>query len=138
MTTDVELTRPDEPARAVETYRKFLAEEVFDYLEYLTRWEEDCAYDRSNGFRPHYCVHGTSQWVDYDNICQGCEDSLTVWDMAEASAWERHTRYLHVLDQFSTVARSHERIPVPTYVTDAYVQWLTEVSPLSPTNTEEI
>lgn len=133
-----ELTRPDEPARARETYRKFLAEEVFDYVGYLTRYEEDCAQDRANGHRPHYCIHGTNQWTDYDNICPGCEDSVTVWDMAERTAWARHARYLHVLDQFSTLTRSHEREPVPTYVTDAYVQWLTEVSPtpVSPANTE--
>ena len=134
-----ELTAPDEPARAVETYRKFLAEEVWDWVGYVARYEEDCAYDREQGHRPHYCIHGTNQWTDYDNICGGCEDSLTVWDMAERSAWDRHARYLHVLDQFSTLSRTHEREPVPTYVTDAYVQWLTEVSPtpVSPANTKE-
>lgn len=26
--------------------------------------------------RPHYCVHGTNQWTDYDNICHYCEDSI--------------------------------------------------------------
>lgn len=26
------------------------------------------------GFRPQYCIHGTNQWTDYDNICPGCED----------------------------------------------------------------
>lgn len=133
-----ELTRPDEPARAVETYRKYLAEEVWDWVALIARYEEDCADDRARGYRPHYCIHGTNMWVDYDCACGACEEGLTAWDMAERSAWARHARYLHVLDQFSTVARSHEREPVPTYVTDAYVQWLTEVSPtpVSPANTE--
>jgi hypothetical protein len=135
-----QLTRPDEPARAVETYRRFLAEEVWDYAGYLATYEEDCAVDRREGHRPHYCIHGTNQWTDYDNICGGCEDSLTVWDMAERAAWARHARYLHVLDQLSTVSRSHDQHnPVPTYVTDAYVTWLLEVgpTPVSPANTEE-
>lgn len=120
---------PEEPARAVETYRKFLAEEVFDYAGYLAQYREDCEQDRAEGHRPHYCIHGTNQWTDYDNICGGCEDGLTVWDMAENAAWSRHTRYLHVLDQLSKVRWSDSKVPVPTYVTDAYVKWLTEVSP---------
>ena len=131
-----ELTAPEEPARAVETYRKFLAEEVHGYAGYLASYREDCDQDRAEGHRQHYCIHGTNQWTDYDNICGGCEDGLTVWDMAEHAAWERHSRYLRVLDQMSTLSRAHERERVPTYVTDAYIQWLTEVSPtpVSPAN----
>lgn len=134
--SELELPLPEEPARARDTYRKFLAEEVWDYAGYLTRYEQDCAQDRAEGHRPHYCIHGTNQWTDYDNICGGCEDSLTVWDMAERAAWARHTEYLHVLDLMQALMRSHDHEPVPTYVTDAYVQWLTDVSPtpVSPAN----
>lgn len=32
------------------------------------------------GFRPQYCVHGTNQWTDYDNICGGCEDGRGYFD----------------------------------------------------------
>lgn len=39
---------------------------VADYNEMI----EDC---REQGFRPQYCIHGTNQWTDYDNICNGCE-----------------------------------------------------------------
>lgn len=131
---EVTVLTPEEPARAVETYRKFLAEEVHDYAGYLARHEEDCAQDRAEGHRPHYCIHGTNQWTDYDNICGGCEDSLTVWDMAENAAWARHTRYLHVLDQMSALSRDeqhHRTERTPQYVIDAYVKWLIEVSPLA-------
>lgn len=27
-----------------------------------------------HGYRPHYCIHGTNDWTDYDNICWGCEE----------------------------------------------------------------
>lgn len=40
---------------------------VADYNEMV----EDC---REQGFRPQYCIHGTNQWTDYDNICNGCEN----------------------------------------------------------------
>lgn len=33
--------------------------------------QRDAAED---GLRPHYCIHGTNLWTDYDNICPGCED----------------------------------------------------------------
>jgi len=33
--------------------------------------------DRAAGYRSHYCVHGTNNWTDYDNICGPCEDGLT-------------------------------------------------------------
>ena len=40
------------------------------YDEYLA----DCEDDRRQGYRSHYCEHGTNQWTDYDNICGMCED----------------------------------------------------------------
>lgn len=47
-----------------------------DYLEYL----EACESWRKDGYRPHYCEHGTNLWTDYDNICGGCEDGMTMGD----------------------------------------------------------
>jgi hypothetical protein len=46
------------------------------YEEYL----EACEQDRREGHRPHYCEHGKTQWVDYDNICGPCEDGVTMRD----------------------------------------------------------
>lgn len=40
----------------------------------LAEWKVDAAEAAADGYRPHYCVHGTNLWTDYDNICQGCED----------------------------------------------------------------
>jgi hypothetical protein len=47
-----------------------------DYAEYV----EACEQDRREGFRPHYCEHGTNCWTDYDNICGPCEDGITMRD----------------------------------------------------------
>lgn len=47
-----------------------------DYAEYV----EACESYRADGYRAHYCEHGTNQWTDYDNICGGCEDGMTMSD----------------------------------------------------------
>lgn len=46
---------------------------------HFARWEEQCAEERKQGYRPSACVHGTNQWTDYDNICGPCEDGLGWW-----------------------------------------------------------
>lgn len=40
---------------------------IADYNEMLA----DCA---KHGYRAQYCIHGTNQWTDYDNICGYCEN----------------------------------------------------------------
>ena len=45
-------------------------------------WQEAAARDLMNGHRPHYCIHGTDQWTDWDNICGGCEEGLTLREQA--------------------------------------------------------
>ena len=44
------------------------------YRNMFAEYEEECAEYAKQGHRPHYCIHGTNQWTDYDNICGGCED----------------------------------------------------------------
>lgn len=56
------------------------------YNEYL----EECESYRKDGYRPHYCEHGTNTWTDYDNICGGCEDGRTMGDALQ--------RYEYALD----------------------------------------
>lgn len=46
------------------------------YADYLA----ECESYRQDGYTPHYCEHGTNRWTDYDNICGGCEDGLTMGD----------------------------------------------------------
>lgn len=46
------------------------------YQQYL----EGCESFARQGYRPHYCEHGTNQWTDYDNICGGCEEGYSMRD----------------------------------------------------------
>lgn len=63
------------------------------YRAYL----DSCEQDRRNGHTPRYCEHGTNRWTDFDNICGGCEDGVSLrdrlsrWQMAKEQASERHT-----------------------------------------------
>lgn len=47
--------------------REALKKDAYEYL----REVEDAA---EEGFRIHYCFHGTNLWTDYDPICGPCED----------------------------------------------------------------
>jgi hypothetical protein len=41
---------------------------------------EECEQASKEGYRPHYCFHGTNLWTDYDNICGMCEDHGNYWN----------------------------------------------------------
>jgi hypothetical protein len=58
--------------------------------ERARRYQEKCDYWAREGHRPHYCIHGTDLWTDYDNICQGCEDGTDPYVMALDLAWADH------------------------------------------------
>src|SRR5690606_34118973 len=38
----------------------------------LEEYAADLAADAAVGYRGHYCIHGTDQWTDHDNICGPC------------------------------------------------------------------
>lgn len=69
---------------AIVLARKFYAEAK----EERAQEEREAA---EQGFRPHYCIHGTNQWTDYDNICYGCEEGVTLLKMAVSRAAARIT-----------------------------------------------
>lgn len=46
-----------------------------EYYAECEEWAEE-------GYRPHYCIHGTNLWTDYDPICGPCEDGEPLWDDA--------------------------------------------------------
>ena len=54
------------------------------------RYEDECEYWARQGCRPHYCIHGTNLWTDYDNICGPCEDGIDPRVMALDLAWADH------------------------------------------------
>lgn len=45
-------------------------------------YEEECKDYAKQGFAPHYCVHGTNLWVDWDCACGMCEEYGGYWDYA--------------------------------------------------------
>lgn len=45
------------------------------------------------GYGFPYCEHGSSLWTDYDNICGGCEDGHTVYQLAIWNAQEKVAEY---------------------------------------------
>ena len=53
-----------------------------DLKERERRYYEDVAEWHKQGYRAHYCPHGMNLWVDYDAICPGCEDGITVYEEA--------------------------------------------------------
>lgn len=79
------------------------------YAQYL----ESCEHDRRQGYRPHYCEHGTSNWTDYDNICGPCEDGWTVRDgvtrrrEALSQAKARVKAADEIMDAVSILGRHH-------------------------------
>lgn len=56
------------------------------YAEYL----EACDSYRADGYRAHYCEHGTNLWTDYDNICGPCEDGRTMSDGVQRREYALH------------------------------------------------
>ena len=42
-------------------------------IERREEYRKECAEYAKQGFRPHYCIHGTNLWVDYDCACWRCE-----------------------------------------------------------------
>jgi len=77
---------------------------VAQYQDYL----DDCARNAKNEHRPHYCEHGTDQWVDYDNICGPCEDGITSADPLQR--------------RYRALAEAHDRLHQANTVSKA---WLT-------------
>jgi hypothetical protein len=53
-----------------------------DVREWYSRGE-----GRTHGYTYPACIHGTSRWTDYDNICGPCEDGLSNYELALGQAW---------------------------------------------------
>src|SRR5215469_17777939 len=70
---------------------------VKQYRDNYAEYERECQAELAFGFTPHHCEHGTDQWTDYDNICGGCENGLTLaygpWKYERALA-EAKARYV--------------------------------------------
>jgi hypothetical protein len=49
------------------------------------------------GYAFPVCIHGMSQWTDYDNICGGCEDGVSVHREASSIARSQYRRFQWVM-----------------------------------------
>ena len=101
------------------------------YMRRLTErrrmYEEECERDARNGHRAHYCIHGTNQWTDYDNICGPCEESLTDQELALAGAYTDMREYmkrLRMFQDFNQVAHTND-VNVRSVI-EPLVIWLNE------------
>lgn len=60
----------------------------------------------SKGYGPEYCIHGTSLWTDYDNICGGCESGYSNEELAEAYADNYMRKFKDHVDHFNKAVLS--------------------------------
>lgn len=75
--------------------------------------EQDVAYDSKRGYRPEFCIHGTYQWTDYDNICGGCEDGVTLRQMVVEGALRDVREFRRRLDVTGTAVGVAAREGMP-------------------------
>lgn len=69
------------------------------------------------GYRFPHCIHGSSLWTDYDNICGPCEDSFTDREIALHLAhndWHEWRRRMDVVKQHAHV---------PDHIRDELMAW---------------
>lgn len=101
--------------RSVGVYRAFYLAALRTVRAARAKYEADVRdwYENGDGRSPDYvtdesghrynvggqghaypeCIHGASLWTDYDNICGGCEESLTASEEARGIARERYLRF---------------------------------------------
>lgn len=86
-----------------------IRQQVRERLEQRDReYREECREYKEQGFAPHYCKHGTNLWVDYDPICPGCEDGMSLDEEAEMIAGNVMHDYQERTDQvMETLERLH-------------------------------
>jgi hypothetical protein len=129
------LTMARQALREVKAHRAAYAEEVDAWYrsgdgrspKWLTEVtpDGDDVYQWNAGGRgytfPH-CIHGKSRWTDYDNICGGCEDSLSVYDEALSLA---HTWFRDYQGRMATY-RAARAAEAPREVMEPLGKWVTE------------
>lgn len=91
--------------RSVDTYRAFFRSAIRDikarhaaYEAEVKAWYETGdgrpISEGGHGYAFPECIHGSSLWTDYDNICGWCEDSSTILEEAIVLGRERWLRFV--------------------------------------------
>lgn len=55
------------------TEKALAMQEVKRLRKLVADYEEECRQAWKDGYNPHYCIHGTNLWVDWDCACWKCE-----------------------------------------------------------------
>ena len=71
------------------------------------------------GYRFPECIHGSSLWTDYDNICGPCEDGLSEYDIALRLA---HDDW-HTFEQRMAVVRQLQDVHAPESIREDVLAW---------------
>jgi hypothetical protein len=93
------------------------------YARFKAEREQEEREAAEQGFRPHYCIHGTNQWVDYDNICYGCEDGQTLLNLAVLSAKTSVIAMRYRMETIVSAWNDLEGVPGVTMDRQAMVTW---------------
>lgn len=102
-------------------YLFILRQALRDAHKMIAEYEDECASYSRQGYRPHYCVHGTNQWTDYDNICGGCEDGIfSAGQFALIWADQRDSEYQTAYDAYMYLVKCH----APESVQQPAMEWL--------------
>lgn len=91
-----------------------------DYEAYVA----ECAMHRGHGHRPRYCEHGADQWTDYDNICGGCEDGVTMRDGVQRRQRALAEARYRVARQDALIAWAAEGAHLGVPSTGVHYNWL--------------
>lgn len=96
-------------------------------------YERECRYYARKGYIPRTCIHGTNQWVEWDNICWGCEEGIHPDDPRHCldQAWQEYNEFQRRLDVIPRVRAAFldttgEQAPpevlraISTWATDAF------------------
>lgn len=65
------------------------------------------------GYRFPACIHGTSLWTDYDNICGPCEDGYTDYQLALMCAhadWNAWTKRCEAIRALTSSGAPHHLV----------------------------
>lgn len=72
------------------------------------------------GYTYPNCIHGSSRWTDYDNICGGCEEGLSAIQLAQQEA--RHT--FSQMTERMTWLNNGPKGGIPPRIRDELVTWI--------------
>lgn len=93
---------------ALQRLRKVEADYEADVKDWYENGDGRPTSEGGRGYRYPECIHGSSLWTDYDNICGGCEDGSSAVELAIGEA---RTRWLTFVGFFEWMTDSPAALP---------------------------